>query len=862
VSTTVSLIWKSIDHGRTFIPLGTPIVRDGVIGPGGGDTHQDFDGQNRLYYSDLSAACVTVAVSEDGGNTFPAAQNNILTCVGQGEDKTGATDDRQWVAAFGDGIAYMTVRNLAVSSGGNFHLSKTTDAGRTWHAQIIGSVTQSGPLMIDKQKRKVTVNGQQKDAILLYQLYYTGSTLKVFRVTDFNDGTPLIVDNLTIATPGGSVATVFPVLTVDKQGNLYVVWSDGSKISMATSTTRGNTWSAPIRVSPTTMTGMNIMPWIVAGDPGRVDVIWYHSPGGNDANSVWDIHMAQSLDALGGAPGFTVNKVNENTIHTGEICLAGLDCDISTLQGEPRDRSFAEFPSIDIDSKGAAYVTYNDSHNQLPIPFVMVARQLGGASLFESVGTLSEPAGTVTVSQPAANATIRTDSMTLSGTHTLSPGNFDKDETGDAKFPDHGAVIGSNLPAMDVKAVSLSDNANSLTVTMQVGDLTTTALAAAPAQSGGDGVLYLTQFHSGDKIYWVGAEVRAGVARYLTGGLGSINSATSKKYSTYDPDLVNSQSVQGTITGTAPGTIKMTIPKTLIGSPANGTTFTSVTGYSMSERGILLPMASGQPNPSSMPVQVDASGAATYVVGQGGPKFDGVVEVSLDDANLTSPQAAAVTADFNQNTWQLQLSGNALVPGAHTAYVRQRSNGRSPSPVVTVAFTVANTVEQSVTSMVSLLTANPKTTLGASSYDVSVKNISSQSILAPMRLELASITSASGSVTVANADNALTGVGAVWDYSAKLGTDNTLTANELSSSRNLKFNNPKNEPFTVTFNVIGNLARGSSSSMMAGDSSSNLQSGKSSDTANASATGGVMTALYKLVYNPILNTVTIELLKP
>jgi hypothetical protein len=47
------------------------------------------------------------------------------------------------------------------------------------------------------------------------------------------------------------------------------------------------------------------------------------------------------------------------------------------------------------------------------------------------------------------------------------------------------------------------------------------------------------------KVYWVAAEVRGGQTRYLTGGLGTINSATSKKYITYDPDLVNSLSVQG-----------------------------------------------------------------------------------------------------------------------------------------------------------------------------------------------------------------------------------------------------------------------------------------------------------------------------
>src|SRR4029078_5954859 len=305
-----------------------------------------------------------------------------------------------------------------------------------------------------------------------------------------------------------------------------------------------------------------------------------------------------------------------------------------------RDRSFAEFPSIDIDSRGAGYITYNDSHNQLPERSVMIPRQIGRASLFASVGSLNEPAGAVTVSQPAANATIRTDSLTLSGTQTLTPLNFDKDDAGADRFPDHGAVIGNSLPALDVKSVSLRDNANSLTVSMQIADLTTTALAAAPAQSGGDGVLYLTQLHSGDKVCWVSAEVRGGQTRYLTGGLGTINSATSKKYITYDPDLVNSLSVQGSITNTAPGTITMTIPRALVGSPANGTLFTSVTGYAFSERGALLPMAAGTGNPSSLPIKVDASGAASYVVWQGGPQLAGVVEISLDDPNFTAPPPA------------------------------------------------------------------------------------------------------------------------------------------------------------------------------------------------------------------------------
>src|ERR1041385_612135 len=311
----------------------------------------------------------------------------------------------------------------------------------------------------------------------------------------------------------------------------------------------------------------------------------------------------------------------------------------------------------------------------------MIARQTGGASLFNSVPSLTPNGGTVTIASPDAGETIRTTSMTFTGTHTLTPKNFDRDDAADAKFPDHGAVIGSNIPALDLKSVSLSDDATSVTVTMQAADLTTTALASAPALSGGDGVLYLTQMHSGNTVYWVGAEVRAGGARYLTGTLGSINSSTSKKYITYNPDATASLSVQGSINAAAPGTITMKIPKSLLGNPANGTVFTSVTGYTMTERGPLAPSTgSGTANPPSLPIQVDAAGALSYTIGDGSPRFNGVVEVSIDDPNFTTPLTANVGNAVNTNAWSLQLSGSQLTPGPHTAYVRQRINGLAASP--------------------------------------------------------------------------------------------------------------------------------------------------------------------------------------
>ena len=113
-----------------------------------------------------------------------------------------------------------------------------------------------------------------------------------------------------------------------------------------------------------------------------------------------------------------------------------------------------------------------------------------------------------------------------------------------------------------------------------------------------------------------------------------------------------------------------------------------------------------------------------------------------------------------------------------------------------------------VTSLVSLATANPGSSGGVSQYDLTIKNVSSQAIYAPLRLEVASISSSSGRVTVANADNGQAGAGAAWDYSTKVGGDNTLTPNETSLARTLKFNNPNNEAFTVNFRITGYLDPG------------------------------------------------------
>src|SRR6267154_1284208 len=94
-----------------------------------------------------------------------------------------------------------------------------------------------------------------------------------------------------------------------------------------------------------------------------------------------------------------------------------------------------------------------------------------------------------------------------------------------------------------------------------------------------------------------------------------------------------------------------------------------------------------------------------------------------------------------------------------------------------------------INSLVSLQAANPASAAGISSFSLTMKNTSAQTIFTPLRVEVGQLTSASGKVKVNNADNGQAGPGANWDYSSSVGIDNILSAAEVSGARTLKFTN-------------------------------------------------------------------------
>jgi hypothetical protein len=193
------------------------------------------------------------------------------------------------------------------------------------------------------------------------------------------------------------------------------------------------------------------------------------------------------------------------------------------------------------------------------------------------------------------------------------------------------------------------------------------------------------------------------------------------------------------------------------------------------------------------------------------------------------------------------------------ATIARQSNGLG----VFSAFDPKGLTEQNVTSLVALQVSNPASASGVSSFNLAIKDTSTQTIFSPLRAEVAQISSASGRVAVANSDNSLSGAGANWSYSSLVGNDNVLSSAEVSGARFLKFRNPNNETFTVTFNVIGNLPyTGPSCCSPTAPSSSGSSgaSGGSGTSSSAPSIGSATNLVYQLTYNPVLNSIRIQLI--
>jgi hypothetical protein len=381
-------LWKSVDNGGSFTFLGQP---DGAqdhcptlpecFGLGGGDDQIDVSPGGYLYVSSLWLGNITMSTSYDGGmgGVLPGQKWEVQPAA------AGITpDDRQWVAAYGPETINMTWKTTAVTNppgGIGLFFNKSTDAGKTFSVPVnitpaapLNSVNVAGNLVVDPY------NGN------LYTSFIPNAAAnQIHLAKSTNGGSTWTITTAYTGPAGTSNRAVFPILAVDRGGNLHLVFSRITNATRAchvflTSTANPGapspTWLPAVQVdSGSGPTTTSVEPWVIAGSPGVVNIVWLGSSASTPdfvpnpppgVSPTWHVFFSQTTNALSGSPLFNQVQVTATPIHNRSICFNGLAC-TGEPSGEPQNRDLLEYsPTLALDPDGNANIIYSDSVNNCP----------------------------------------------------------------------------------------------------------------------------------------------------------------------------------------------------------------------------------------------------------------------------------------------------------------------------------------------------------------------------------------------------------------------------------------------------------------------------------------------------------------
>ena len=490
-SRAADYLQKSDDGGDTFRIMGEP--PEGRIAPGGGGDcdmavapRKNDQGNYTLSYVGLEAlANFSTARSFDEGRVFegaPTSESPILV-------------DRQWIETTGEDEVYLFYNQIPF--GGT--LQRSTDGGLTYApvdvpGNAAPSIFRPGNIEIDHNHNR---NPEGNDEETLYIAYTDDNKIKVSRSADNGE----TFKRFTAGVGDGNPSNLFPSITIDTRGNLYVTWIEKGSFDVFYSFSRdhGETWSKKRRVNRDGAYS-NTMPWIVAGSPGRIAVSFYCSPvDGNPEvgtfSGPWHVCVNQSLNALSNSPDFSQVRATHHPIHWDSICLSGLAC--STNGG---DRTLLDFFQMRIDPRnGRLFVVYNESNKVPraevgPLAIVVLSKQKSGPSLYADVGRVAPDQRKITRS---ASRDRRNDAR------------FDYSSFGPPEpRRDH-------IPALEIQKVQLFpsriDDRKALGVRMHLEDLSDATLAESLALMESHRLKFVVRWFSAFRPDYVVADWRPGI---------------------------------------------------------------------------------------------------------------------------------------------------------------------------------------------------------------------------------------------------------------------------------------------------------------------------------------------------------------
>jgi hypothetical protein len=538
------------------------------LGGGGGDTDVNVEpADGRLYFSSQeSLAAQLVGASLDHGNTFPSTNTNPVVSA------PCSAVDRQWLASFaGTDKVFLAFHVPIVAE----CFAKSTDAGKTWTVSqaAFNNVTQSGAMVAD--------NTGGPTNHFLYIVYNTSllaglSDSGQYGIAVSKDegttwATHVIADSANLRN--------FNKIQIDTAGNLYATWVDSKtqhtwlSTSKADAANPGATWSKPVQVDGGPVQ-VSIFPDVVAGSPGRVAVSYYGTSAKaatpddvTPGSGGWYPYVAYSDNALCqwaaspcAHPTFHQSVISHDVNHDDNICTSGTTCVVLPSPTHPGNRNLLDYFDISLDKQGHLGFVWSDTRNQTGLPFVKVARQATGPSLFAS----------------AADA----------GLPKRVNGEFDA--KGDAKWPIAGSKVttASNQPGLDLTGTHVSlVKPDTLEVRIGINDIS--KLGAVPGPGLSDDTVVqqaklITRWDFNGHAYYAGANVAPGGGAAPTFFAGEVSTgealsaplSTTPYGNTYTPLLAATGRIDGS-------DLVIEVPVSEVGGATLGSSFYSVGAYSL-----------------------------------------------------------------------------------------------------------------------------------------------------------------------------------------------------------------------------------------------------------------------------------------
>jgi len=380
-------LWISKDHGETWVWYD----KDSLLGTSG-DSYTAISKEGAIYYTDLYLSTASVDSSIDGGETWianPFASVYVL-------------DDRQWLYTAPNSVGGENIYFAFNQIPGGLVMVKAQLTGLTGVAvdwvpcnnglPITSDVGSRDNFAVDEQNGNIYFANYQSNGIHCYISTNEGNSFSSVLVNEEN--------------VHAKVQNTFMDIIVDTGGNIYMMWSSRNDIYIAISEDEGQSWRT---VKVTEQPGCRVLPWIAAGDPGRIAMIWYDTQDvGNPNNldtSVWDLIICMSYNALDDEPIFERSLVQPEA-HVGSVRTSGLDGD----DGPPPDRDLGDFIGIDVDEFGRAIAIWGYDGNDGPNTRQAVSMfgiQEDGPYMFHEYG-------------PEANFTYSTSGLTVTVNGSIS----------------------------------------------------------------------------------------------------------------------------------------------------------------------------------------------------------------------------------------------------------------------------------------------------------------------------------------------------------------------------------------------------------------------------------------------------------